>query len=50
MHLAADALRHDEDAPGDQVAVAVSPDRKLQIDAALELVERGERLESRMLL
>ena len=42
--LAADALRYDEDASGNHVAVAVSPDLNLKDDAALEVFEGGEGL------
>ena len=48
-HLPADALRHHKDAPGNQVAVAIAPNLKLQHDAALKLLERRQAVESRCL-
>src|SRR5258708_3970440 len=41
-YLAADALRHYKDTPGDDVAIAVAPDFDLENDAALEVFEGGE--------
>src|ERR1035441_2545537 len=38
--LAADAVRHDEDALWDQVPITVTPDRELYLDAALEVRQR----------
>jgi hypothetical protein len=38
-HLAANALRDHEDAPGDDVAVAIAPNLKLQDDASLKVFE-----------
>ena len=43
--LATDALRHDEDTPRDDVAIAVTPNFKLQDDATLEVFEAGQRLD-----
>ena len=41
-HLAADALGHNKDAPGNEIAVAVAPDLELQDNAALEVLQGGE--------
>jgi hypothetical protein len=45
-YLAADALGHDKDTPGNDVAVAVSPDFELKDDATLELFECLEGFDS----
>src|SRR5271168_1991707 len=45
-HLAANALRHHEDTPWDDVAVAVAPDLKLQNDATLKVFEAGKGLDA----
>ena len=45
QHLASDALGDDEDAAGDDVAVAVAPDFELEDDAALKVFEAGEGLD-----
>src|ERR1700679_3216793 len=44
-NLAADALRYDKDTSGDDVAVAITPNFRLQNDATLEVFEAGERLD-----
>ena len=45
QHLAADTLRNDEDAAGDDIAVAVAPDFELEDDATLEVLEGSEGLD-----